>query len=407
VRILVLTDGFPYPLTSGRLREHHFLRQLHARHEVVLLSAVQPHHPREHLAAMRPWVSDVEVIETARLARGVASKLYGRTRAFLAGSHAHPMRGLVRRAADMHAFRPFDVILNAHLDAPIREALPDVPHVVDLCDAMALAAAGRLRHARLRTVPLAAVKLLEARRREARLVGAADRLLVASERDGRALFPDTGRPPWVSVLPNGVDTDYWRRSSDRLGTGTVVLSGAMVYPPNEDAAIRLIRSVMPIVHRTVPGARLRIVGRDPTHRLLDAALGLPWVTVTGFVPDVRPHLEAASVFAAPLRFGAGIQNKVLEAMAMALPVVASPMAAAGLEIEGSRPPLTVATTNAEMADAIVACLEAAARDPRPHDEARTWVGERFHWGRIGRRLEELLLDAVREGPGRARRPGGT
>jgi polysaccharide biosynthesis protein PslH len=250
------------------------------------------------------------------------------------------------------------------------------------------------------------VKLLEARRREARLVDAADRLLVASERDARALFPDEDRPSWVSMLPNGVDTAYWHRSSDRLGTGTVVLSGAMVYPPNEDAAVRLIRSVMPIVHRAVPGARLRIVGRDPTRRLLDAALGLPWVTVTGFVPDVRPHLEAASVFAAPLRFGAGIQNKVLEAMAMALPVVASPMAAAGLVIEGSRPPLTVASSDAEMADAIVRSLEAAVRDPRPHDEARAWVGERFDWARIGQRLEEVLLEAVRDGPRRPQGPDG-
>ncbi len=399
MRILVLTDGFPFPLSSGRLREHHFLRQLSARHEVLLLSAVQPRHPREHLAALRPWVSHIDVVETSRLAPDIARRVYGRVRAMALTGRTHPMRELMSRAADLHAFEPLDVVLNAHLRAPVGETLPSVPHVVDLCDAMTFAARGRLRHASPSDLPAAAMTLLEASRKERALVRAADRLILASERDARALFP-SGAPDSlpVDVVPNGVDLEYWQRSTGRLGSGLVVFSGAMAYPPNEDAALRLIEHVMPAVRRRLPRARLAIAGRDPTPRLRGAAAGRPWLEVTGYVPDVRPYLERASVFAAPLRFGAGIQNKVLEALAMALPVVASPGAAVGLVRGGERPPLVVADGDDAMASALVDMIEAADRDPTPHDLARRWVTDRFDWGRIGERLEQILVEAVRTGP---------
>src|SRR5206468_215326 len=140
---------------------------------------------------------------------------------------------------------------------------------------------------------------------------------------------------------------------------------AMEYPPNTDAALYLIEEILPLVQRTVPAAQALIVGRDPPARLRSAGQR-PGVTVTGFVDDVRPYLERATVFAAPLRFGAGIQNKVLEAMAMEVPVVASPLAADGLRTEdGAQPPLDVARTTEEFADRIARRLLEAQRDPAP------------------------------------------
>ncbi len=394
MRVLVVTDGFPYPLTSGRLREHQFLRELSIRHEVVLLSAVQPSQPREHLAAVRPWVSHVEMVETPRLAHGLRRKVRARVATIVLSGLGHPMRALLDQVTDLHAFEPFDVVLNAHLDAPLHEAVPDVPVVVDLCDAMAAAAAGRLRHAPLREIPGSAVRYLEARRRQARLIAEADHLLLASERDVRRVFP-RGAPPTtpLSVLPNGVDLDHWQRTTRRLGD-LVVMTGAMPYAPNHDAALRLVETIMPLVRARRPTARLAIVGRDPRPSLLRATEGLPWVEVTGEVDDLRPWLESAAVFAAPLRFGAGIQNKVLEAMAMEVPVIASPLAEAGLVVDGRHPPITVASTQRQFGDAIVARLGAVASEPTPDAAARAWVAARFDWPTIGARLEAILLGAA-------------
>jgi glycosyltransferase involved in cell wall biosynthesis len=179
----------------------------------------------------------------------------------------------------------------------------------------------------------------------------------------------------------------------------------MDYPPNVDAAVHLAREIFPAVRAARPGTRLLLVGRDPTPAVV--ALGDdPGVTVTGFVDDVRPYLDRAAVFVAPLRFGAGIQNKVLEALAMEVPVVATPLAAAGLRADGAPPPpLVVADDDGTMVARVVELLDRAAADGLPHREGRAFVEGHFGWAAAGARLEEVVAAAAagrRAAPG----PGG-
>src|SRR5690606_6865931 len=142
-------------------------------------------------------------------------------------------------------------------------------------------------------------------------------------------------------------------------------------------------------------AELFIVGHSPVPQLV-AAGKRPGVTVTGFVDDVRPYLERAAVFAAPLRFGAGIQNKVLEAMAMEVPVVASPLAADGLNTEdGGRPPVTLARTADDFARSINAALDARTHDLTPDTVARDYILQYFVWPAIGERLRAVLRATVK------------
>jgi glycosyltransferase involved in cell wall biosynthesis len=117
--------------------------------------------------------------------------------------------------------------------------------------------------------------------------------------------------------------------------------------------------------------------------------------VTGRVDDVRPYLERASVFAAPLRFGAGIQNKVLEAMAMEVPVVASTLAADGLRLdEGSSPPIEIADDPATVAAGIVRHLRAAEAGAAPAGDERRFVSSYFSWEASGAVLETVLLETA-------------
>jgi len=216
----------------------------------------------------------------------------------------------------------------------------------------------------------------------------------ASPRDRRAAI---GRRALANgravVVPNGVDVEFWRRQDRRLGS-EVVFTGAMDYAPNIDAAIQLVDVILPLVQQVRPAARLRIVGRDRPERLRQRA-SRPGVTVTGFVDYVRPHLEEAAVFAAPLRFGAGIQNKVLEAMAMEVPCVFSPLAAAGLELEsGVISPLEVAEQPAAFAASVVQRHGAAGREAAPQLDARTYVEPHFTWPSAGERLEAALSRLV-------------
>lgn len=293
--------------------------------------------------------------------------------------------------ADALADRSVDAaVLSGKATYPVLGALDRVPVLADVCDATSIRRRSEIALASGfgKSAPIgawASVRWVE-RQIERRAAHAT----FASERDRDALR-------WAgpsSIVPNGIDHAYWHRSSATLGCNSVVFAGKLDYPPNEDAALWLTTSIMPLVRQTIPDAELTLVGRAPTTRLYEAARRHGAV-VTGEVPDVRPYLDDASVFAAPLRAASGIQNKVLDALSMAVPVVATPPAAGGLIRNGARPPLTVAGDESTFAAALVEHLRRAAIDPTPHLEGRTWVTERFDWGRSVASVD-ALLHAVRE-----------
>jgi glycosyltransferase involved in cell wall biosynthesis len=175
-----------------------------------------------------------------------------------------------------------------------------------------------------------------------------------------------------------------------------VFTGVLSYHPNADAALFLVDEVLPRLRRAVPDVRVEIVGRDPAQALRERAKSDPALSVTGFVPDLRPHLETAAVAVAPVRYGAGVQNKVLEAMAMELPVVATPFVAGGLRAPGGEEaPLAVGDGPDAFADRVAQLL----RNPQAARElgqaGRRFVEQHHVWARSAEILEMLCKDAVK------------
>jgi glycosyltransferase involved in cell wall biosynthesis len=166
----------------------------------------------------------------------------------------------------------------------------------------------------------------------------------------------------------------------------IVFTGQMDYRPNIEGVVWFVETILPHIRIAFPDARFAIVGRNPT----DAVKALakhPGVTVTGEVADVRGWLAAASVVVAPLKLARGIQNKVLEGMAMARPVVASAAAAQGIDHADT---IKVGSTVGEIAEAVNALLA----DPRKAAElgvfARRQVQERYSWAARLAPLDDLL-----------------
>ncbi|MGH2537026.1 MAG: glycosyltransferase, partial [Candidatus Promineifilaceae bacterium] len=193
---------------------------------------------------------------------------------------------------------------------------------------------------------------------EPAVMAAFDQVLVSSAPDQQALLglvPAGAPRPRVSVLTNGVDLDYFRPEPDETrAPATLVVSGKMSYHANVSMVLYLAEQVMPLVWRQRPDVRLQVVGKDPPARLRALAAN-PAVEVTGTVPDVRPYLRRATLALAPLRYGAGIQNKALEAMACGTPVLASPEALGGLSAAPGRE-LATAADGPSMAAEILALL---------------------------------------------------
>jgi polysaccharide biosynthesis protein PslH len=391
MRILYVTQGFPYPLTSGFLRHYHFIRELSARHAIDLLAVVGADYQPEYAAAMAPFTTRVLTFQSADRSPSPWRKASNRAQALLLPQRGdRAVRALRAAAATLVRDTRYDaVVLTGKRTFPVLEALGHLPVVADLCDATSMRILGHLEHAQAWRRAALRLELVEVRRVERQLMRRAAHLVFASARDRDALLPARARAH-CSIIPNGVDIAYWRRTRPQLGDRRIVFTGAMNYPPNEDAAVVLAAKLLPQVRAAVPEAEVWIVGRDPKPRLA-ALASQPGVHVTGFVDDVRPFLEQGAVFAAPLRFGAGIQNKLLEAMAMGVPVVATPLAADGLRAgEGVAPPVQTADADASFAAALVTRLAAARLDPVPDLAARHYVEMHFRWETNAAALEQVL-----------------
>lgn len=394
LRILYLANGFPWPLTSGYLRHYFMIRELARRgHRVSLLAIVPTGFAPGDRAALEPFTERIVTVDSNRRSRSLRHRAQRRLGTISIGERA--ARRLRDEVEDLLADVPHDVVLvSGKRTYPALDATGGLPIVADVCDATSSRLRGNLHYASFGRLPLLLTEYLEVSRIERALVRRAVHVLFASARDRDALLGPDERDR-ATVLPNGIDLAFWDRPAGvPLGRDEIIFTGAMDYPPNADAALYLIREVLPRVRAEVPGAHLSIVGRDPTPKLVRAG-SVPGVTITGLVDDMRPYLLAASVFAAPLRFGAGIQNKILEALAMGVPTVASVNGSAGLiTTEGVRPPLTVASAKDPDAfsAAVVERLREVAADPSP--TSRAFVERHFTWTRSGELLDGVLRDAA-------------
>ncbi len=396
MRILYVTIGFPYPLTSGYLRHYFYIRGLSERHQVTLLSLVGRNFRSEHVAALTPFTTQVLTFADGVVRRSKLRKAWRVTRSLIPGARSEPgleeMQAAVERCLRGESY---DAVLFSGKRAAVIAGVRGVPLVVDMCDATSMGLRRRMRYCGPVRLPMLCLEYIQVRRVERQLLRQASHLLFASCRDRDALL---GRADArATIIPIGVDVDYWTRRSPERGRDTIVMTGAMDYAPNWDAALYLVEQVFPRVRRSVPGARLIIVGRDAPPKLVRAARRTG-ACVTGFVEDVRPYLERAAVFAAPLRFGAGTQYKLLEAMAMGVPVVASPLAAEGLRTEeGEAAPIAVARTREEFTGRIVQRLVEAQRDAAPDIEGRRFVEQRFVWSRNTAKLEHVMAALIGRG----------
>ena len=396
MRILYLTNEFPYPLTSGYLRHYFLIRELSRQHAVTLLSLSDRDLAVEDIAALRPMT---EAIQTFAAARGRSSQLDRALRRLRSLAGDDPAVQAMCTAIErlLHEQRFNVMLLSGKQTSSALRFTQYLPVVVDMCDATSSRIQGQMRYAAgLRRLALW-LRLLQTRQIERRLIARAAHLLFASDRD-RELLLGTSYTR-ATIVPNGVDAAFWRRSSAERGAHTLVFTGAMHYPPNSDAALYLVEEILPLVQESVPEAQALIVGRNPPPRLVSAGRR-PGVTVTGFVEDVRPYLERATVFVAPLRFGAGIQNKLLEAMAMEVPVITSPVAADGLWVEaGQRPPLQIAADRDQFAALIIQALREHSNQPAPDAGARRFIERYFVWQRSGEQLEQVLHAAAHSSTG--------
>lgn len=403
MRILHLTPELPHwpGGTGGSTRQFHLLRRLvELGHEVRVVAPVAP-----ALEDKRALVRDagIELTGVARPESRIRETLaaLGREPSLAPRALATPvlawqvsvfwsyLRGPARDAA---AEMQPDVVSVEHdyAAAWARDAAPGTPAVATLENvspayyvsrAVAARGLGRLAHR------------VEARRFDRfdrRALGGYDRLVACSEDDRRSIAELCDVP--ADVVPNGVATDALEPQPTHDGPPTVLFTGTMNYPPNEEGILWFHARVWPLIGESRPDARLLVVGREPPARVraLDGAAG---VEVTGPVPDVTDYFRRASVVAVPIRSGGGTRLKVLEAFAARRAVVSTRVGIEGIEAEPGRHAL-VADDPRAFADAVLRLLGDPAERERLAGAARELVERRYDWRALGDRFAATLQAAV-------------
>ena len=398
MKILFVCHRFPFPPhRGGKIRPFNIIRHLSRQHDVVVAAPVRSAEELEAGAGLANHCSRViteRIDPPAALARMIARLP---TAAPSSMGYFHSPRLAKRIAAEVARTRFDLVFVHCAFVAPYVADVVGPKKVLDFGD---MDSEKWLSFARVRRGPLALGYYLDGtklRRAEARLATKFDLCTCTTSGELQVLDSyGTGTPSdW---FPNGVDTEYFSPGDAPYRPDTVCFAGRMDYYPNQEAVIEFCRDVLPLIQARRPRVTLSIVGAAPPNKILELGRQ-PGVTVTGTVPDVRPHIRTTAVSVAPLRIARGTQNKILEAMAMGIPVVSSHAASQGVDAEPDHHLLT-ASSPREFASAVLQLLDDPAERARLSDAGRRRVLSHHSWEQSMVKLDRLLATTMSQ-PARA------
>jgi glycosyltransferase involved in cell wall biosynthesis len=271
-------------------------------------------------------------------------------------------------------------------------AITGVPKLLAAHDSLTAVRFSAVRHARgPREFAARLWTALLVRRYEKTYYRQYDGCVVVAEPDAAVVRRLCPRLP-VWLVPSGVDTEFFVPRPELEGENELVFTGTMDYGPNVDAVVHFVRSILPRIRQRVAGVRFSIVGRNPTEAVR-ALKAEPGVTVTGPVADLRPHVWQATLYVCPLRQGAGMKNKMLEALAMGKAIVATRSAASGLAVRDGRE-LLLRDGDEAFAQAVVGLLQDRAARARLGAAGREHALACYSWQNTARAMEEAYRNTV-------------
>lgn len=394
MNILYLCHRFPYPpKRGGKIRPFNMIRHLQAGgHRVTVCSLARSAAEAGEGAGIAPHCQDFhmglvkEPVQWARMVVRLPLTTPSSMGYFYSGRLASTVRRLL-------STQRFDLIfVHCSSVAQYVEHVQGIPKILDFGD---MDSQKWLEYAHYKPFPLSLGYAYEGRkmlRAEKRLARRFD-LCTATTRAEWETLESYGTGAATDWFPNGVDADFFSPGDGSFDVDTISFIGRMDYYPNQECMLRFCKEVWPMLRARRAGMKLLIVGADPSPEIR-ALAELPGVTVTGSVADVRPHIRGSALMVAPLAIARGTQNKILEAMAMGVPVVTSRVAAGGVDAKAEEH-LLVADAPQEIADAILRIVEQPEERRRLSLAGRERVLSRHAWAGSMQRLDAIIERCVR------------
>ncbi len=388
MRILFVT---PYVPSRIRVRPFNLIKSLSAVHEVSLVSLLCDEYEREMVRDVANYCASVDLLPLPK------SQAY--KNCLLALPTLIPLRvayykspAFVERIKQVIHERNIEVVhgelikVVPALRAVLAQA--NIPLLYDSVDCISWYLQQQYSSARspLKKA-LVYSELKKMRRYERQSLAAFDQVVITSGHDRDCLIALGEQPSHIKVVSNGVDIEYFTPSVSPRENDSLVFCAKLDYYPNSQAIVHFCREILPLIWESRPQVRLAIVGNNPPQSVRDLSAD-ERIAVTGYVPDIRPYLGKASVALAPLQVAAGMQNKVLEALAMGSPVVATPGSCRSLQVKHETH-LLIAEGVRSYADAVLRLLENPQLAQDLGNAGRYYVEQYHSWIAAANTLSNL------------------
>jgi len=403
LRVLALSYETPaYPAAGGPSRQSALLEPLAQRHRIRVLSTGGP-----PVFGSMPEGVEIRLIDPGPPASLPNESWFRRNaRHYFVGGPwlyvlaLHHVRALSAALhEEIRSFEPDLVVVEHEELAPLLDRVPrGVPTALVLHNVLLEVQWQNRRRRQAWGSFKAWMELFVLAREERRALKKATVTVVVSELSAQ-LAHALRRSAHTALIPNCVNTSYFRREGPRAGRPVIVMTASYHYPPNQVGAREMLERVFPTVRAQIPDAELRLVGQQMPPWLEALAKSTSGARAVGAVNDVRPHLQDAWVAVAPLRLGSGSPLKVLEALSMEVPVVATPRVQKSLGLSAAEG-LTTADRPDDLARAIAGLLSEPDRIARLGEAGRAAVAQRFDNRRLALDLERAWIEVTERNPGR-------
>jgi sugar transferase (PEP-CTERM/EpsH1 system associated) len=389
MRLFFILPRVPYPTEKGdKLRAFHQIKQLSKHHEIILCALNDGDLHENAISVLKKYVKAIHIIPISKASIGfnLIKTFFSKTPLqvgyFYNESSAAKIRALIGEYKPDHLFCQLIRVAEYVKGIPI-------PKTLDYQDVFSKGVERRLSTSPFYLKPFLKMEYNRLLKYEHDAFDAFDNKIIISAPD-RNLIPHPDRDKIV-VVANGVDTDFFK-PVDAEKEYDLVFTGNMGYPPNIKSAEFLVNEILPMAFRQKPELSLLIAGASPHLRVM--SLKSSQVTVSGWVPDMRDCYARARIFIAPMQIGTGLQNKILEAMAMKIPCITSPLAFQALNAR-SGIDILVAETPGEYAAHISMLLNNPEKAREIAQNGYDFVLRNFNW-----ETETDKIDRLIKGPGR-------
>ncbi|MFW6019828.1 MAG: glycosyltransferase [Bacteroidales bacterium] len=387
MKILILLPRIPYPLEKGdKLRAFHQIKVMAEYFDIIVVASGNSKEiNNEAYNALKPYCHEIHFFSQHKI-----SRVWNTLRHFIAGRplqsgffYSSKARRLIREKVDQKAidhiycqlFRTAEMVKNIQ-----------ITKTIDYQDAFSLSMKKRMKATRGIKKMLLAIEYKRVQKYEKTIYSWFDHHTIISESDREHL-----NMPELHVIRNGVDVDFFQPDPDVRANYDLIFSGNMSYLPNVHTAVYLAKEIMPLIWEQTPTANLVLAGASPDKAVRQ--LAGKNIIVTGWVNDIREVYNQSKVFIAPMQIGTGLQNKILEAMAMKLPCITSEAAWKPISAEKDKE-LLIARSSQEYADKAIQLLKDQNKRKRIGDDARNFVSRNFDWNACTHDLVRIIKNAT-------------